>query len=129
MNRYDTMSNTRSNILSNINQNQSNEFFKIKIGRLNFNDNKIAIIYKHESLHKIIPIFFGIKHYNENYDTFEEKPIIFKFQFVLFKPIDSINIYKNKMFIFYYSPFSFSRHNETLNKIDYTTDEFNSMPV
>ena len=39
MNRYDTMSNTESNILSNINQNESNELFKKKIGRLNFNNN------------------------------------------------------------------------------------------
>ena len=42
MRRYDT----RFNIPSNINQNQTNEVFKKEIGRLNFNNNGIAIIHK-----------------------------------------------------------------------------------
>ena len=113
------MSNTRSNI----NQNQGNVFLKKKTGRLNFNDNGIAIICKLESSQEIIPIFFGIKHNNENYDTFEEKLIILKIPFVLFKPIDSFNIYKNKRFIFYYSPVVYISYNDNLNKIDYTEDE------
>ena len=55
-------SDTSSNILSNINQNQSNEVFKKKLGRLNFNNNGIAIIHKQKSSIEIIPIFCGIKH-------------------------------------------------------------------
>ena len=89
-------SNTGSNILSNINYNQTNEVFKKKIGQLNFNNNLIAIIHKQNSSIEIIPLFVGIKHkYNESYDTFEQKPVIPKPPFVLFKPIDSIDFYKN----------------------------------
>ena len=94
-------SDTRSKIPSNINQSQTNEFFKMKIGQLNFNNNGIAIIHKQESSQEIIPLFFGIKqNNNESYDTLKEKPIIFKFPFVLFKPIDSIDIYKIKCLYF-----------------------------
>ena len=87
------MSKAKSNIISNINQDQFNEFIKMKIGQLNFNDNGIAKICKLDNLQNIVPVFFGFKTNNENYDTFEEKSIIIKHQFVLFKPIDSIHIY------------------------------------
>ena len=123
-------SDTRSNILSNINQNQGNVFKKKKTGRLNFNDNGIAIICKLESSQEIIPIFFGIKYNNnEDYDIFEQQTIILKIPFVLFKPINSFNIYKNKSFIFYYSPVVFISYNENLYKINYTEDEWKSMSV
>ena len=62
-------SDTRSNILSNINQNPVNEFIKIKIGPLKFNKNGIAIIYKQEPMHTIVPIFFGIRD-NNDYNFF-----------------------------------------------------------
>ena len=123
-------SNTLSDILSNIHQNKTNEFFKMKIGQLNFNNNKKAIIHKQESSQEIISLFFNIKqNNNNNYDTFEEKSIIFIFPFVLFKPIDSINMYKNKMFIFYYSPIYISNGDSSISKIDYTEKEFNNMSV
>ena len=79
MNRYDTMSNIQSNILSNINQNQINEVLKKKIGRLNFNNNEIAIIHKQESSQEIIPLFFGIKYNNENYDNFDKTLLYLNF--------------------------------------------------
>ena len=96
MNRSDT----RSKIPSNINQNQFIDCFKLKMEKLKFNNNGIEIIYKHEFLQDIVPIFFGIKH-NEHYDSLEAKPVILKLPFVLFKPIDSINNYQNKDFVFY----------------------------
>ena len=40
-------SDTKFNNLSNINQNKTIEFLKMKIGQLNFNNNGIAIIHKH----------------------------------------------------------------------------------
>ena len=125
MNRSDT----RVKNPSNINQDQTNELFKFKMGQLRFNNNGIAIIHKQKSSQDIIPIFFGIKHNNENYDTFEQKAIIFKFPFVLFKPIDSINNYQNKDFIFYYSQVSFTRYDSNFIKNDYTEEEWNSMSV
>ena len=42
-------SDTRFNILSHINQNQTNEVCKKDTKRLNFNNNGIAIIHKQES--------------------------------------------------------------------------------
>ena len=105
-------------------------YFLKRKRRLNFNDNGIAIICKFESSQEIIPICFGIKHNNnEEYDIFEQQTIIFKFPFVLFTPIDSFNIYKNKMFIFYYSPVVFISYNDDRSKNNYTEDEWKSMSV
>ena len=117
MNRYDTMFNTLSNILSNINLNQSNEIL-FKIRWLQFDNNTIAIICKLESSQEMISIFFGIKHKNTNYNTFEENVIIFKFPFVLFTPNDSIDIYKYKLFLFYYSLLSLTRYDNSIKSID-----------
>ena len=50
----------------------------------------------------------------------KEKPITLKLPFVLFKPIDSFNIYNNETFIFYYSVISISHGDDSLTKIDYT---------
>ena len=124
MNRSDT----RSKIPSNINQDQFTDFFKIKMGQIKFNKNGIAIIYKHNFLQDIIPVFFGIK-YNQNSDSFEEKPVIHKQPFVLFKPIDSINNYQNKDFIFYYSPFIHKTFDMSFISTDYTEEDFNNMSV
>ena len=124
MNRSDT----RSKIPSNINQSQPNELFKFKMGQLKFNNNGIAIIYKHEVLQDIIPIFFGIRR-SEKDNIFEENPVILKLPFVLFKSIDSINIYQNKDFIFYYSPFIYASFDMSIINTNYTDEEFNNMCV
>ena len=47
-------SDTRSKIPSNINQHQFIDFFKLKMGKLKFNNHGIAIIYKHEFLKDIV---------------------------------------------------------------------------
>ena len=64
---------SRSDTRSNIIQYQDNKFIKTQIGPLKFNNNGIAIIYKHESLQSIIPIIFGIKNRYNIYDTYLEK--------------------------------------------------------
>ena len=69
-----SISDTRSNII----QYQHNKFIKTQTGPLKFNNNKIAIIYKHEAIEKIIPIFFGIKNRYDIYNTFLDKQIIYK---------------------------------------------------
>ena len=119
-------SDTRLKFPSNIDQ--VNENYKIKMGQLNFNKNGIAIIYKHEFLQDIIPVFFGIK-YNQNSDSFEENPVIHKSPFLLFKPIDSINNYQNKDFVFYYSPFIHKSFDMSIISTNYTDEEFNNMSV
>ena len=121
-------SDTRLKIPSNINQNQFIDFFKLKMGKLKFNKNGIAIIYKDEFLQDIIPVFFGIK-YNQNSDSYGEQPVILKVPFVLFKPIDSINNYQNKDFIFYYSPFIHKPFDMSIINTNYTDEEFNNMCV
>ena len=117
----------RSDTKSNINQIQINEFIKIKTKQLRFNKNGIAILYK-EYLQNIAPIFFGIKLDNEYYDTYIQKNIIFKSPFVLFKPNDSIYIYKDKWFIFYYYLIPRLKYNDDIAK-DYTEEEFNNMSI
>ena len=121
-------SDSRLKIPSNINQSQTNELFKLKMGKFKFNNNGIAIIYKHVFLQDIIRGFFGIK-YNQNSDSFEEKPVIHKPPFVLFKPIDSINNSQNKDFIFYYSLFYYTKFDESIININYTEEEFNNMSI
>ena len=124
MNRSDT----RLKIPSNINQNQFINFFKLKMGKLKFNKNGIAIIYKDEFLQDIIPVFFGIK-YNQNPNSYGEQPVILKVPFVLFKPIDSIDNYQNKDFIFYYSAFIHGLFDMSIINTNYTDEEFNNMSV
>ena len=51
---------SRSDTRSNIIQYQDNKFITTQTGQLKFNNNGIAIIYKHGAIEKIIPIFFGI---------------------------------------------------------------------
>ena len=104
----------------------------MKTGPLRFNKNGIAIIYKnkYEYLQNIAPIFFGIKNHNgELNDTFLDKHIIFKPLFVLFKPQDSIDQYKDILFIFYYFIIINVILNDDNIKIDYTEEEWNSMSV
>ena len=124
MNRSDT----RLKIPSNINQNQFIDLFKLKIGKLKFNKNGIAIIYKDEFLQDIIPVFFCIK-YNQNPNRYREQPVILKVPFVFFKPIDSIDNYQNKDFIFYYSPFIHGLYDMSIINTNYTDEEFNNMSV
>ena len=121
-------SDTRFNIPSNINRNQFIDFFKLKMGKLKFNNNGIAIIHKHEVLQDIIPIFFGIRS-SKKYNIFEEKPVILKLPFVLFKPIDFINNYQNKDCVFYYSPFIHGLFDMSIINTNYTDEEFNNMSI
>ena len=98
------------------------------MGSLKFNNNGIAIIHKHEVLQDIIPIFFGIK-ISEKYNIFKEKLVILKLPFVLFKPIDSINNYQNKDFVFYYSPLIRGSFDMSVMNTNYTDEEFNNMSI
>ena len=98
------------------------------MGKLKFNKNGIAIIFKDEFLQDIIPVFFGIK-YNQNTDSYGEQPVILKVPFVLFKPIDSIDNYQNKDFIFYYSAFIHGLFDMSIINTNYTDEEFNNMSV
>ena len=99
------------------------------MGWLNFNDNGIAIIIKHEPLQYMIPLFFGIEFNSENNYIYKEKHIIYKQPFVLFKPKDSIDFYKNKRFIFYYFLVSDLIYNDINMIIDYKEDEWKSKSV
>ena len=47
----------------------------------------------------------------------------------MFKPKDSIDIYKDKWFIFYYFFTSRLQYNEDVAKTNYTTNEFDNMSV
>ena len=62
-------------------------------------------------------------------NMFDKKPVILKLPFVLFKPIDSTNIYKNKDFIFYYSTIYYSFFDWSIVSINYTKKEWNRMSV
>ena len=120
---------SRSDTRTNINQNQSNEFIKTQTGPIEFNTNGIAIIYKHESVQSIIPIFFGIKNRYNIYDTYLEKQIIYKSPFVLFKPQDSLYQYNDNWLIFHYSFNPRLNYDDDNEKINYTKYEFNNMTV
>ena len=121
---------SRSDTRSNIIQYQDNKFIKTQTGPLKFNNNGIAIIYKHGAIEKIIPIFFAIKNRYDIYNTFLEKQIIYKSPFVLFKPQDSLNQYNDKWFIFHYYLNTYFDYNDDDNTIvNYTQYEFENMTV